>query len=254
MSNNPSKTVGVFIVVNDDNWRSLPVNLADIAQQRDVRPHVVILDCTSSGIGTVDGTSVIRQGTDVSYGEAIHEGLKKSPAELIAIAIPGIRMLPNRLVRQRTDLSINRHIDMVTSNLALLDEAGHLTAEANPQKAQEAPTPFWQAGVMIRRRALARVGRSSDLPVELFLYMKLKAEGRTGHIDLALSVASEVDFNASIEGSLEEALAIRKIRPPISPSTDKWKGERVRFDQRIAEQTSVTDALDRMIREGNFDR
>ena len=254
MSNSPSKTVGVFIVVNDDNWRSLPVSLADISRQRDVRPHVVILDCTTSGIGSVDGASVVWIGPDASYGEAIHQGLKKSPAELIALAIPGVRMLPNRLVQQRTDLAINMHIDLVTSNLVLLDQAGNLTAEANPQKAQEAPTPFWQSGVMVRRRALARIGRSSDLPVELFLYMKLKAEGRTGHMDKALSVASEADFNDGIEDSLEAALAIRQIRPPISPSADKWEGERVRFDQRIAEHTSVTDALDRMIREGNFDR
>jgi len=193
-------------------------------------------------------------GPDTSYGEAIHAGLKKSPSELIALGIAGIRMLPNRLVRQRTDLSINQHIDMVTSNLVLLDENGKLTAEANPQKAQEAPTPFWQSGVMIRRNALARIGRSADLPVDLFLYMKLRSEGRTGHIDVALSVASQAEFNANIEGSLEEAMAIRTIRPPIGPNTDRWAKERVRFDKKLAQHTSVSDALDRMIREGNFDR
>jgi len=124
MSTNPAKTVAVFIAVTEDNWRSLAVNLADIRRQRDISPHVVILDCTESGIGEVEGTSVVRLDSDTSYGDAIHEGLKKSPAELIALGIPGIRMLPNRLVRQRTDLSINQHIDMVTSNLVLLDEAG----------------------------------------------------------------------------------------------------------------------------------
>jgi len=254
MSTNSAKTVAVFIAVTEDNWRSLAVNLSDLQRQRDICPHVVILDSTESGIGAVEGTSVVRLEPDTSFGDAIHEGLKKSPAELIALGVVGVRMLPNRLVRQRTDLSINQHIDLVTSNLVLLDEEGRLAAEANPHKAQEAPTPFWQAGVMIRRNALARIGRSADLPVDLFLYMKLRSEGRTGHMDVALSVASLSEFNANIEDSLEEAMSIRNIRPPIGPNTDKWAKERVRFDERLAQQTSVTDALDRMIREGSFDR
>ncbi len=254
MSNNPAKTVAIFITVTEENWRSLPVNLSDIQRQRDVRPHVVVLDCTDSGVGSIDGVSVIRLDPEMSYGDAIHAGLKHSPAELIALGIPGVRMLPNRLVRQRTDLSINRHVDLVTSNLVLLDESGRLTAEANPHKAQEAPTPFWQAGVMIRRSALGRIGRSADLPVELFLYMKLQNEGRTAHMDMVLSVASKDDFDAKIEGSLMDAMSIRKIHPPIGPNVDRWSKERVQFDERIAQQTSVTDVLDRMIREGSFDR
>jgi len=107
---------------------------------------------------------------------------------------------------------------------------------------------------MIRRNALSRIGKSADLPVDLFLYMKLRSEGRTGHIDMALSVASQAEFNANIEGSLEEAMSIRTIRPPIGPNTDRWVKERVQFDEKLAQQTSVTDALDRMIREGSFDR
>ena len=254
MSSNQAKTVAVFIPVDDDNWRSLALNLADIRRCRDVRPHVLILDRTESGIGEVDGASVIAVGRSPSLGDAFHAGLMASPAEFIALSIPGVRVMPNRLARQRADLSINRHIDMVTSNLVMVDKSGCLVAEANPEKAEEAPTPFWQAGVMIRRRALARIGRSADLPVELFLYIKLKASGRTSHMDQVFSVIEESEFQASIEGSLKEALAIRRISPPIAPRTDRWVAERVRFDERLAASSSVTDALDRMIREGTFDR
>jgi hypothetical protein len=254
MSTNQAKTVAVFIPVDDENWRSLALNLADIRRSRDVRPHVVILDRTESGIGAVEDASVITVGPEVSLGDAIHTGLKSSPAELIALSIPGVRMLPNRLVCQRADLSINRHIDMVTSNLVLVDTAGCLVAEADPEKSDEAPTPFWQAGVMIRRAALSRIGRSSDLPVELFLYFKLRSSGRTGHMSQVFSVVEEDEFNAAIEGSLEDALAIRRISPPIAPRSDRWVAERVSFDERLTSSSSVTDALDRMIREGTFDR
>jgi hypothetical protein len=254
MNSNSAKSVAVLMVVNEDNWCRAAVNLADIRRQRDVQAHAVVLDQTDSGIGAIDGASVVRVNPEASYGDAIREGLKRTPANLIALSIPGIRMLPNRLVRQRAELSINQHIDLVTSNLVLLDSAGHLAAEANPQKAQEAPTPFWQAGVMLRRRALGRMGRSADLPVDLFLYLKLRSEGRTGHMDAVFSVASQDEFNARIEGSLEDALAVRSIRPPIGPRTDRWADERVRFDKRLSNHTSVSDALDRMIRDGSFNR
>jgi hypothetical protein len=107
---------------------------------------------------------------------------------------------------------------------------------------------------MIRRAALSRIGRSSDLPVELFLYFKLRSSGRTGHMSQVFSVVEEDEFNAAIEGSLEDALAIRRISPPIAPRSDRWVAERVSFDERLTSSSSVTDALDRMIREGTFDR
>lgn len=254
MSNSSAKTVAIFITVDEDNWRSIAVNLADIKRQRDVRPHVVLLDRTESGVGAIEGVSVVSLEPETSLGEAIHAGLKLSSAELIAISIPGVRMLPNRLVRQRADMSINREVDMLTSNLVLVDATGCLVAEANPDRAEDAPTPFWQAGAMFRRGALARIGRSADLPVELFLYMKLRASGRAVHMDQVFSVVEEDEFNAMIEDSLKDALAIRRIQPPVQPRRDKWSAERIRIDQSLAEQTSVTDALDRMIREGTFDR
>ena len=254
MSDTPAKTVAVLIPVDDANWRSLPLNLADLQRQRDVQPHVVVLDRTESGLGDIQGVTVVTTGPEASMGEAIHMGLRRTPAALIALCIPGVRSLPTRLSRQRADLVLNRHIDMVTSNIVLVDDAGCLVAEASPDKAQEAPTPFWQAGAMFRRESIARIGQSSDLPVELFLYMRLRAQGRIGHSEVVYSVATMAAFDEAIEGSLQDALAVRKISPPIAPTDDRLTRERVRFDERIATQTSVTDALDRMIREGTFDR
>ena len=254
MSETPTKTVAVFVPVDDTNWRSLALNLADLQLQRDVQSHIVVLDRTESGVGKIDGVSVVALGPDASLGEAIHAGLRRTPAALIALSIPGVRSLPTRLSRQRADLSLNRHIDMVTSNIVLVDEDGCMVAEANPDKAEEAPTPFWQAGAMIRRTALERIGQSADLPIELFLYMRLLSQGRIGHSEVVYSVAPKSTFDEAIEGSLQDALAVRKISPPIAPPDDRFARERVSFDARMARQTSVTDALDRMIREGTFDR
>lgn len=246
--------VAIFIPVDESNWRELPLCMADIGAQRDVAVHVVVLDRTRSGIGRLPDATVLRLGADVSLGEAYRSGLQNTAAELIAICTPGVRMLPERVARQRRELTLNRNVDLLTSNLVLIDDDGCLVAEANPQKAEEAPTPFWQGGVMIRRGALGRIGQSDDLPVELFLYMRLRSQGRTGHLDQPFGVASESEFNAIIEESLRDALAVRRITPPIEPPVDHWRQVRRKFDARLYPQLTVSDELDRMIRDGSFDR
>ena len=254
MTNPCSNSVAVFIPTDDSNWRHVAVNLADVKRQRGVDAAVVVLDRTTSGIGHLAGATVVHVGPETSLGEAYRLGLQHSKAEFIALAIPGIRMLPNRLSRQRTALVINEGVDLMTCNLVLVDEQGRLTAEADPEKADEAPTPFWQAGTMLRRAALDRIGQSDDLPVELFLYMRLRSQGKTGHLPDALTVADADEFFDCVEDSLKDALAIRKINPPVQPVRDRFADASRRFDAHFGRETSVSDALDRMIREGTFDR
>ena len=249
-----SNSVAVFIPTDDSNWRHVAVNLADVKRQRGVDAAVVVLDRTTSGIGHLAGATVVHVGPETSLGEAYRVGLQHSKAAFIALAIPGIRMLPNRLSRQRTALVINEGVDLLTCNLVLVDGRGRLTAEADPEKADEAPTPFWQAGTMLRRTALDKIGLSDDLPVELFLYMRLRAQGKTGHLPDALTVADADEFFDGVEDSLKDALAIRKINPPVQPVRDRFADASRRFDAHFAGETSVSDALDRMIREGTFDR
>ena len=254
MATDPTTSVAVFIPVDDSNWRQLAVNLADIKRQRNASAQVVVLDRTTSGIGQVADAVVATIGPECSLGDAYRTGLKHTSAALIALAIPGVRMLPNRLSRQRTALAINPGIDLLTCNLVLVDEHGRLTAEADPDKADEAPTPLWQSGAMVRRSALGRIGQSDDLPVELFLYMKLRSQGRTSHLAEALTVADADEFFDLIEDSLKEALSIRKISPPIGPNRDRFAEASRTFEHQLAGNGSVTDALDRMIREGTFNR
>jgi hypothetical protein len=73
-------------------------------------------------------------------------------------------------------------------------------------------------------------------------------------MDAVLTVANAGEFFALIEDSLHDALAIRNINPPIRPSADKFANARRAFDARLSPDTSASDALDRMIREGTFDR
>ena len=57
-----------------------------------------------------------------------------------------------------------------------------------------------------------------------------------------------------IEESLRDALAVRRITPPIQPPVDHWRQVRRKFDARLYPQLTVSDELDRMIRDGSFDR
>ena len=62
MNHTSAKTVAVLIPVDDTNWRSLPLNPADLRRQRDIQPHVVVLDRTESGVGEIEGVSVVPVG------------------------------------------------------------------------------------------------------------------------------------------------------------------------------------------------
>jgi hypothetical protein len=252
MNEQHSNLVAAFISVNDDNQVHLPLALADLNQQRDLQFQILVLDRTSAGLGAIDGSKVITLGADISTGDAYRQGLKNTDADIIAWVTPGVRCLPNRLAKQRTTMVLNTHIDLVTSNLALIDNQGCLAAEANPLKADQAPTPFWQSGVMIRRSALTRIGQSSDLPVELFLYLRLKTQGRTSHMATPLSVMTKSEFYTRMDESLNDACAVRQVHPPIAPRQDTWIQVRQDLDAHLLNQPSHLDQVERMIRDGSF--
>lgn len=253
MNEQHANLVATFINVDDSNSVHLPLAMADLKQQRDLQFQVLILDRTSTGLGAVDGAKLIPLGPGVSIGDAYRQGLKDTDADIIAWVIPGVRCLPKRLSKQRTAMALNPTIEMVTSNLALMDEQGCLAAEANPLQADQAPTPFWQSGVMLRRSALTRIGQSSDLPVELFLYLRLKTQGRTSHIATSLSVMPKSLFDARMDASLNDACAVRQVHPPIAPRQDSWSQVREDLDAHLLNQPAHLDQVERMIRDGSFD-
>ena len=63
MAHTRSNSVAVFIPIDDTNWRQVAVNVADIRRQRDVSAHIVVLVRTVSGIGHIDGTTVVHVGS-----------------------------------------------------------------------------------------------------------------------------------------------------------------------------------------------
>jgi len=160
---------------------------------------------------------VVRLGPSISVGEAHRAGLNHTRASIIAWHLLGVRNLPTRMRIQWEQLQQDEGIALLTTNLVLTDRSGRIVAMADPKKALDAPTPLWQSGVMIRRPALARIGRSSDLPVELFLYSRLRAHGRTGHIAEPICVVDESRFQALQRQSLSDAAAVQRVHPPVAP-------------------------------------
>jgi hypothetical protein len=212
--------IAAFVVVSDTDKHLLSVALHDLRHQRDVRLDIIVLDRTTDG-GLPEGEhTVVRLGPDATVGDAHRAGLNHTRASFIAWHVLGVRNLPNRIHIQWTHLIANRDISMITTNLVLTDESGRIVALANPAEAGDAPTPLWQGGVLLRRAALARIGRSADLPVQLFLLMRLRAHDRVLHVAEPLCVAQESDFSALRRKSLDEAMAIKRINPPVAPRAE----------------------------------
>ena len=212
--------VAAFVQVVDGQQPLLAMALHDLRGQRDVALEIVVLDRTTDGDVDGEGNTVVRLGPKVSVGEAHRTGLNHTHAKVIAWHVLGVRNLPTRMAMQHAELMRDEGMAMLTTNLVLTDPDGQIVALADPKKALDAPTPLWQSGVMIRRAALARVGRSGDLPVELFLYSRLKSHGRTGHIAEPLCVVDEARFQVEQRQSLTDAAAIQRIHPPIAPPPD----------------------------------
>ena len=209
--------VAAFVQVEDGQQSLLPMALHDLRGQRGVALDVVILDRTTDGDLDGEGGTVVRLGPHISVGEAHRAGLNHTRATVIAWHVLGVRNLPTRMAQQHAELMRDDGVAMLTTNMVLTDADGQIVAMADPKKALDSPTPLWQSGVMIRRAALARVGRSPDLPVELFLYSRLRAHGRTGHIAEPLCVVDETRFEAEQRQSLTDAAAVQRIHPPIAP-------------------------------------
>jgi len=212
--------IAAFVQVTDAQQAFLSMALHDLRHQRDVDLDIVVLDRTTQGDLEADGATLVRLGPDISVGEAYRAGLNHTRAKSIAWHVLGVRNLPTRLRLQWEHLEQDEGLALVTTNLILTDEQGRIVALADPKKALDAPTPLWQSGVMIRRAALARIGRSSDLPVELFLYSRLKSHGRTGHLAEPFCIAEESRFQALQRQSLADAAAVQRIHPPVAPRPD----------------------------------
>jgi hypothetical protein len=205
------------VQVEDGQEALLPMALHDLRHQRDVDLDIIVLDRTYAADIEAPDATVVRLGADISVGEAHRAGLNHTRAQLIAWHTLGVRNLPTRMRIQWEQMQADPGVAMLTTNLVLTDRACRIVAMADPKKALEAPTPLWQSGVMIRRAALARIGRSADLPVELFLYSRLRAHGRTGHIAEPICIVEESRFQALQRRSLTEAASVQRIHPPVAP-------------------------------------
>ena len=181
--------------------------------------------------------SVVSVGAEGSLGDAVHAGLRRTPAEFIALSIPGFESTDTTLPAASGPL-LNRHIDMATSNSSS-SMRRMPRCRGQPRWAAEAPH-LLQAGSMLvvphwRRSAVRSAGRA--LP-------HTGQNWASSSSDVVRSVATKVTFDEAIEGSLKDALEGAVIPPPIaSAQTDSRESVSASTSEYAA--TSVTDALDR---------
>src|SRR5690606_18866146 len=116
-----------------------------------------------------------------SRGRALLAGALHAHGDTIALARPGCRLLPARLACAAEALGSAPGADLVATDLYLTDAHGQFTGRTSPAVMGDAPGPFFEAGVALRRSALDEVDLAAFVPTELELYTRLLAEGRVVH-------------------------------------------------------------------------
>jgi len=197
--------VAVLAVVRDGDEPQLPALAHDVARLCAVRARLLVVDGT--------GRKEI-QGAFPSYSAALEE----IDEEVVALARPGCTLVPSRLVHALA--ALERGADLVTCDYALADGSGAFVDRASPAEMADAPGPFWEAGLTLRREVLATIRSTAFFPTELELYRRHLDTPRHTHVtELGFAVDEDL-YAASFERSVDDAalVSLAAREPAASPA------------------------------------
>ena len=180
--------VTVLALFGPDSPPDLEGLAEDLRAQQGVRAELVFIDHTDRGLdtrGLGDDVRVVVPGT-LSVGAALQAGLAAANGEAIALREPGSRSNPAWLATALAALAEHPDASVVTTNFFLSRADGRMAFNIDPSRDGDAPPPGWDAALVLRREALARISPLAFLPVRLDLYRTLLAEGAVHHITDAL--------------------------------------------------------------------
>ncbi len=176
-------------------------------------------------------------------GHGYRAALAVARGQRIAFAAPGVRPLATWLVRavaalegpdDATDAAGDAAGDaatdaagdaagdsaarplLATCDLWLTDADGQFIDRSSPAAMGEAPGPFWHAGVVLERDALATIRTAAFRPVELELYQRLHSARRVVHVEEPGVCVARERFDRAWERSRDDASLLAYERRPFS--------------------------------------
>jgi GT2 family glycosyltransferase len=179
----------------------------DVADQRGVRAELVVLDATD---GELDGAGAA-PGTWSRCADLRRAALR-TDAEWVALAVPGARWLPAHLAHALERLAADGK-DLTTCDLLIADDQGRFVDRASPAAMGDVPGPFFEAGLVGRRSAFARLSDAAFFPGDLALWRALRAAGRATHV-LEPGVAIEQRAYVAAWDRAQHDAALATFAPP----------------------------------------
>lgn len=208
--------VSVLAVLSDADRASGEELLEDVRAQRGVAAELVVVDATRAGDLALPGAVVVRHAGP-SRGRALAAAAERAAGDLLALAVPGCRMLPARLAAAAEALAAAPGTELVAADLYLCDAHGQFQGRSSPAVMGEAPGPFFEAGLVLRRGALTELDRRAFVPAELDLYLRLAARGRVAFLDEPAGTVERRRHDAAWERSRQDAaLASLLAREPLA--------------------------------------
>ncbi|MFT7670237.1 MAG: GT2 family glycosyltransferase [Planctomycetota bacterium] len=196
--------ISVLSIISEGQESEVDRLVKAFRSQRGIEAELVLIDQTAKGEISHQGTRVVRCDS-LSRGEAWRAGLEASRGAFVAWLQPGCVPLPSQWKRALQLFESDDRLRIVTCDYFLCDDKDEPIERSHPGGMGEAPGPFWESSVVMRREALSEISSLVFHPVELKLWQRLRAQGHAGHIVEPGFKVPKVDYDAGWERSRQDA-------------------------------------------------
>ncbi|MCB9913719.1 MAG: glycosyltransferase [Planctomycetes bacterium] len=211
--------VSVLCLVEAHERAHVAELVEDVRAQRGVRCELVLVDRGGpEPLACADATVV--RCDHPSRGVAWKQALEAARGALVALQLPGCRLLPARLAHARA--AFTDGIDLVTCDAALTDAQGQFVDRTFLEHMAGEPGPYFESGLVLRRAALSELADTAYAPVERALYTRLAAAGRAAHVEEPGVTLDAERYRAAWDRSREDVLLVALADAP-------YAGERPRL-------------------------
>ncbi|QDU65505.1 glycosyltransferase family 2 protein [Engelhardtia mirabilis] len=191
----PAPHIAAVALSDGADLAGLAALRARVAAQRGVAAELIVVDTSFEGGLQLEGATVVHEPCP-SRGAALARAAAATDAELLALVDPRCTDLPTRLIRAARALGDHPELDLVTTDLYLVD-GPRLADRVHPGEMGDVPAAFWWATLTLRRELLLQAPRAAFRRAELALLAQARATSKAGHLELPTTLVELRDFRAA---------------------------------------------------------